>query len=490
MLRPAIPLVLAAALGAGLAFAAAPFGVGDSAAWVFADRTLAAALAEVLARSVGDAAALRALAVGGAALSAAVLLATLRAVSPGQPLRTAGITLAALLSAPVLTGAQSAVPGAACLGPAALALASWSSRPALAAVLTAAVGLWSPAAGATLALGGALLTRTLPPLVLAALLAAIGGAGVEDVTAASSLAWVREPAVPTAGLALLAAAVLLPGSAAPRAVAALAAVLALGPVLSVQGRLVPLPAAALAALGTSGGWSAAGVVAAAALALVAADPPAMARGLAARQLVAAALIAGDGLALGSRPVVPFPVRVPEVVRSLAERTGGVLVLPPGRLGERPARRAALWRHLAERFHRPLYAGGETLASSDPALGATGVMALFAVLEPEQNWVLPPADDGKVLRALGVTELVLDRSACSASELASIDPVMARLFGAPQRDIEAGVDLWRIAAEGDRSFPKPPYLRREGEAGTHGWQGIEKLLAAPGASAGPAPTGPG
>lgn len=484
MLRRAPALALAAGIGAGIARLSAPEGVSDAAAWTFSSGALAATVGNGLAALVGDAPALDTLAVVGGALSAALLFATLRAQAPGQDRRAAIVALVALLSAPVLTGAQSALPGAACLGPAALALAWWRDRPVAAAVLSALVGAWSAPVGVSLALAGALLTTSLPPLVLAAGLAALGSAGAVDVTGAASLPWVREPATPVAGVALLGAALILPGDGRLRRVAGLAALLALGPVLRVQGQLVPMPAALPAALGSSGGWSAAGVVAAAALALAAMAPGLPARLALPRVGLAFALIVAEGLALGSRPVTPFPRHVPEMVRSLAEREGPVLVLPAGRLGERSARREALWRHLAARFGRPLHAEGRPLASSDPALGATGVMALFAVLEPEEGWVLPPADGGKVLRALGVTELILDRAACTTEELASIDPVMARLFGPPQRDVAAGVDLWRVSPQGERSFPTEPYLRRAGEPGTMGWQGIERLLASPSSSAGP------
>lgn len=482
MLRRYLPLALAAGIGAGVARLSAPQGVSDAAAWTFSSGALVARVSNGLAALVGDAPALDALAVVGGALSAAMLFEALRA--PGREARAGLVTLVALLSAPVLTGAQSALPGAACLGPAALALAWWRDRPVAAAVLTALVGAWSAPVGVSLALAGALLTASLPPLVLAAGLAALGSAGAGDVTGAASFPWVREPATPVAGLALLGAALILPGDVRLRRVAGLAALLALGPVLRVQGQLLPMPAALPAALGSSGGWSAAGVVAAAALAHAAMGPAVPARLASPRAWVALALIVAEGLALGSRPVTPFPRHVPEMVRSLTEREGAVLVLPAGRLGERSARRGALWRHLAARFGRPLHAEGHPLASSDPALGATGVMALFAVLEPEEDWVLPPADEGKVLRALGVTELILDRAACTAEELASIDPVMARLFGPPQRDVAAGVDLWRVSPQGERSFPTEPYLRRAGEPGTMGWQGIERLLASPTAPSGP------
>ncbi len=485
MFRRVLLLLLAAAVGAGLAYAAAPAGIGDAGAWVFEGGTLAAAAAESLAVQLGDARALRALSLAGVGLSAALLAAALRNAAPDRPLRAAGVGLCALLAAPVITGAQSASPDSACLGAAALALLAWRDRPLLAAGITAAVGAWSAPTGAALAVAGAFQCGSLAPLLLAFLLAGLGRSGPVDVTGLDNFVWVRTPSVPATGVAVLAAALLIPAAPRLRRAALGAAVLAFGPVLSVNGAAIPLPAALLAILGASGGWSGAGVVAVAALALAAVASPAAARHPTPRVVVALTLLGLEGLALASRPLVPYPSSNPAVVRSLAERRGGVLVLPAARLGERQPRRAALWRRLAERFHRPLYRQGEPLTHADPVLGATGVVALFAATEPEQGWVLPSHDDSDVLRTLGITELVLDRRACTADDLARIDPVMARLLGAPQRDIGADVDLWRVDPHGKRSFPTPPYLRRAGDSGTFGWQTLEQFLAVP---AGPASPG--
>jgi hypothetical protein len=475
--RAASPL-LAAAVGIAVAWAAAPRGVADSAAWTFEARVLAGPTVTRLGEAFGDATALRLDALGAAALSAGLAFVALRRAAGARVGVAAAVTLAALASTPMLTGWQAATPGSACLGLAVLALAAWRDRPAVGAALSLLVGLWSPPTGTALAVAGAIVGGRLDALLLAALVAALGRGGQVDVTGADNLVLFRVAATPAGGVAIALAAMIVPGDRRMRFAALAAALLAIGPVVVANGRPVPLPAALPAALGASGGWAGAGVVAVAALALgvATAEPPRS--GARVRALAGLALVVAEGLGMATRPLTPYPSAPPEVARALAERDGTVLVLPVSRLGAREARRAPLWRHLAARFDRRVYAGGEAVASTDPVLGTPAVAAILTVLEPEESWLIPPHDEGNVLRSLGITELVLDREACSTEELARIDPVLARLFGAPQRDLRAGADLWRIDPLGQREFPVPPYLRHRGDPNTRGWQTIEQLIAAP------------
>lgn len=453
--------------GAALSGAAAARGLAADAVQVLDGGSALTPAARLLAQLVGERPALLALATAGGAAAALGLAATTRL--PALPAM-------ALLAAPLcLTGAEHVRPAVWGLGLAVAALQAWRERPLVAASCTAALALLVPAAGVAAALAGLVLRPGLAPLLLAAAAAALGDPAVADVTGLAAVRVHTEgwAAAPTAGFAA-AGVLLLPGVPTRLRIAGLVSMLlTLGPVLtrdsSAGTTALPLPALPFAALGTGAGWAGAGIVALAVLALAAERSGPVRLGL--------VLLALEGVAA----VRPLPSRLPDAppraVASLAERGGAVLHVPVGRRVRGEPARAALWRHQARTHGRPLYGEGRALRDDDPVFAEPGVAALHAVSDPDGAWGIAPTEAGVVLRALGITELVLDRAAVDATELARLDPVLARLYGPPQRDVAGHVDLWRIDPLGEAQLPTPPYLRRADQAGSQGWLTLEALLKA-------------
>lgn len=467
-MRP-LTLLVAPLLAGALTLLLLDRGFAADAAAIFDGHGLAARLASALAARFGEPTALRVLFGIGAAVSTACLARALEAPSWG---------LAVICAAPVSTGLLHGDIAALCLGPAALGLVAWERSTALGTLTTICVAALSPVAAAALAVAAFVRRPGAAPLLLAPLVATIGEQGAVDViglSAARSLAAGQAPGA-TAGICIAVALLASGGPLRLRLAGLAAAALALGPVIALRGDpehliSLPLPAFFLASFGAETGWSGAGVVAAAALALAAANAPSW------RTRLGLSLVLGEGIGLALLAPTPLPAAVPEAVFSLGERTGTVLHLPVARstLGEPP--RAPLWRHLARSHGRTLYADARAVNDDDPVLGEPGVVAIIGLLEPDAGWLVPATDSGMVLRALGVTELVLDRAALSAENLARLDPVLARLYGPPQRDNAAGIDLWRIAPVGARRLSTSPHLRRHGEPGTERWRTLEELLAA-------------
>jgi hypothetical protein len=80
--------------------------------------------------------------------------------------------------------------------------------------------------------------------------------------------------------------------------------------------------------------------------------------------------------------------------------------------------------------------------------------------------------------LGVTDLVVDRHALPAAALARLDPVLALLHGAPQRDHAAGIDVYRVPPPAGASVVALPIVRGEAGASGEGWRTVAELLGAP------------
>ncbi|GDX80083.1 hypothetical protein LBMAG42_18940 [Deltaproteobacteria bacterium] len=464
-----LTLLVAPLLSAALTLLLLDRGFAADAAAIFDGHGLVAWLASTLAARLGEPTALRVLFGIGSALSTACLI---------RALKTPYLWLVAVFAAPVSTGMLHGDVASLCVGPAALGLLTWQRSTSLGSLATVCLAAVSPVAAAALAVAAFVRRPNVAALLIAPLVATLGERGAVDViglSAARSLMAGHAPGA-TAGVCLTVALVVVGGPLRLRLAGLAAAALALGPVIALRGDhdhliALPLPAFLLASFGAETGWSGAGAVSAAALALAAANAPAWR----ARLLLALVLLEGAGLSL--RTPTPLPNTPPEAVISLSERKGTVLHLPVARssLGEPP--RAALWRHQALIHRRPLYAEARAVHDDDPVLGEPGVVAIVGLLEPEAGWLVPPTDSGMVLRALGVTELVLDRAALSAENLAQLDPVLARLYGPPQRDNAAGIDLWRIPSLGARRLSTSPHLRREHEPGTERWRTLEELLAA-------------
>ena len=471
-------LFAAAFLSAGITLALVARGFAPDAAALLDAHGFLARFARSLTPTLGDAGALRAALALGSALSGASLAA---ALSTGRDRSLGGVAWAvaglAALSAPITTGVLHGIPGAVCLGPAALALVTWPAAPLRAAVITGIVGVIDPATGAALAVAGFVLSPGALPFVLAPLLASLGEPGAADTLGLPAVAAVQHEAlVPATAGALLPLGLLLSGGPWRLRLAGLAAAaLAVGPVTTVilYGRLlpVPLPALPLAACGAEAGWSGAGVVAAAALVL------AVREAAGARALGVAALVAIEGMVCVARLPAAMPASAPEAVRSLAERSGTVLHLPVTRAIHGEPTRAALWRHEAILHGRPIYRDGRGVNEGDPVLGEPGVVAVLGLLEPEEGWLIPQTEPTTTLRAMGITELVLDRQALTKADLAKLDPVLARLYGVPQRDVAGRIDLWRIDPGGKARLADSPYLRKAGMPGADSWRTLEELLAA-------------
>lgn len=459
-------------VGAAVSLTVGLRGFAADAAALFDGGSPMAAVARALARSVGETPALLILAAVGGALSGGGLSVALGDLGAQRR----WLPLAALLTPPLLTGAEHGLPASWCLGLAAGALSAWPGSPLRATALTAIVALLSPPVAVGCAVAGFVLRPGVGPLVLAVWCATLGEGGAIDINGLAALrVWRGDTGLGTGGLLLLPALLAIGGPWRVRIAGVLAAILAFGPLLlpaGAAGRALPFPLPALpfALLGTETGWMGAGVVAVAALALAAVAAPPR------RAALWLSLVAAEGLATVARGPSPLPSAMPIAISSLAERQGVILYLPVGLVSVSEPARAPLWRHQAKVHGRPLYADARSVTEVDPILGEPGVIALSSLLHPQAGWLIPPVEGGTVLRALGVTELVLDRAALDPGALARLDPVLARLYGPPQRDVAAGIDLWRIDAAGERTLPTPPHLRREGDDGTASWLTVEELLA--------------
>ncbi len=447
-------------------------GFAADAAALFDGKPPMAMVARTLAGWVGEHPALLILAAVGGAASGGGLGWSLG----GLGSRQRGLALATLLAPALLTGTEHGLWASWCVGLAAGTLATWPKAPLRAAGLTAVVALLSPPVAVACAIAGFVLRPSAGPLVLAVWCATLGEGGAIDVNGLAPLrVWRSDSGLGTAGLLLIPALLAIGGPWRLRIAGMVAAVLAYGPLVvppSASGHALPIPLPALpfALLGAETGWMGAGVVAVAALALAAmAAPPR-------RAAFCVALVAAEGLASVARPPSPLPLTTPVAISALAERTGVILYLPVGLVSVSAPARAPLWRHQAKTHGRLLYADARSVTDVDPILGEPGVIALSSLLNPAAGWLIPPLDGGTVLRALGVTELVLDRAALDRASLARLDPVLARLYGPPQRDVAAGIDLWRIEAVGEHTLSNPPHLRRDGDDGTTTWLTVEELLA--------------
>ena len=459
---------LASAFAGVLTFGWLTRGFAADAAALFDAHSLAAHFAGSVAACLGEPNALRLIFSVGSALSTLCLL-----LACGS-LRVAPL---ALLAAPVTTGFLHGDLAALAVGPAALGFRAWQASTIRGIGATLLLAALSPVAAVALAVAGFVVRPGPAPLLMAPLLAtfgeggtinAIGLANFRAVTAGNAGGF-------TAGIGIAVGLVLVGGPLRLRLAGLAAALLAVGPVWAftdAQGhmRAFALPSYVFAAFGAAGGWSGAGAVAAAALALTLGEVRP------ARALPLAALIVLEGAALATPAPTPYPQRPREAVASLAERSGTILHLPVGLASHGEPTRAALWRHESRAHGRRLYADARAVQDDDPVLGEPGVVAVLGLLQPTAGWLIPRTEAGNVLRSLGITELVLDRAALSPADLARLDPVLAHLYGPPQRDNAGGIDLGRTATTGARRLSSPPHLRRRGEPGSQGWRTLEEALS--------------
>lgn len=459
---------LASAVAGVLTFVLLSRGFAADAAALFDAHSLGAQFAGWVATWIGEPSALRLIFVFGTVLSTMCLL-----FACGSP----WVAPLAILAAPVTTGFLHGDLAALAVGPAALGIRAWKVSTFRGFGATLLLATLSPVAAVALAVAGFVLRPGPAPLLLAPLLATFGESGAIDAVGLANFRAVTAGTAGgvTAGAALALGLALMGGPLRLRLAGLAAAALALGPVWAftdAQGhmRAFALPSFLFAELGAAGGWSGAGAVAAAALAL------AMSDARPARALPLAALIVLEGAAVAA----PIPTRLPEhpreAVASLAERSGTILHLPVGLASQGDPARAALWRHESRVHRRQLYADAHAVQNDDPVLGEPGVVAVLGLLQPSAGWLIPPTEAGAVLRSLGITELVLDRAALNADDLARLDPVLAHLYGPPQRDNAGGIDLWRTATVGTRRLASPPHLRRRGEPGSQGWRTLEEALS--------------
>jgi hypothetical protein len=310
--------------------------------------------------------------------------------------------------------------------------------------------------------------------------AAAPGAGTLDVVDLPAPFVLLRPDALAPGLAVVAGALWGLGESRLRWGALVAFVCALGPVLAafgdvltVSGAAVPLPAVLVAAFTPDGvGWSGALVVAAVATALGLGRASAPRLSL----LLAPLALLEAGRAAGPAPAC-VPLDAPVAIRALAERDGGVLNLPVRVVVDGVARGAPAPAHglylVQRRLHgRPLATGAAPLGASDPLYGEPAVVLALGA----DTLLLPPTRPGEVLRGLGITEIVVHRRLFAPGALGLVDPVLAKLYGAPQRDHAADIDLYRVAATGSMRTPTAESLRTIDDAPPPGWLDLGAYLA--------------
>ncbi|MDP2313457.1 MAG: hypothetical protein Q8P41_11170, partial [Pseudomonadota bacterium] len=292
------------------------------------------------------------------------------------------------------------------------------------------------------------------------------------------------PAALAPGLVALVAALWVVGDRGLRLAAAVGFVCALGPVLSafgdvltVGGGAVPLPAALVAAFSPSGaGWAGSLVVAAVAVAL---GLGRLARPRLALVLAPLALL--EAHAVAGPPPTCVSLDVPVAVRTLGDRDGAVLNLPVlavdgAQVVGGPVGAHALYLFQRTRHGRRLATGAAPLGASDPLYGEAAVVLALDSAVGVERWLLPPTRPGEVLRGLGVTEIVVHRGLFPARALALLDPVLFKLYGAPQRDHAGNVDLYRIATTGSARAPTAETLHPADGPPVNGWLGLSEYLA--------------
>lgn len=401
-------------------------------------------------------------------------------------------TLAALLvlalAAPTTTGVVSGQFAAALAPLALVGLLAWGRSAWLGALVATLAALASPSLGVALALAGAVVRRGSGPLFLAALLAALARPSGLDAALVPG-----EVARPSTGLllALVALAGLVVTPAALGRDWTTAALVTLGLGLGVGPVVAPGvagPALPLAWLGLDGGWAGASALAVAAVARRLARWPA--RGA----LLVAALLAVEGVALGLR--TPPAERTPPLARFLGERSGSLLVLPfalcdapPGDVVARTVlARADRWRAWGRDSGRAVYNGAGCLAAGDPVLGDPVLAGVANVLWPESPVFIPAGVSARVLRSVGVTEVLVDRAALDEVRLAALDPVLAKLLGPPQRDVAGALDSYRVSTAGPRGRVAGPYLRAATGDAPPGWRTLDDVLGGAGRAGIPAAHG--
>lgn len=403
----------------------------------------------------------------------------------------AGAALAVVVGAlpPVVAGALAeGRPELLIVAPAAVALAGLAARRPVGWVALAVLAAFDGRAAAVTALAAWAAGGGVGALLGAAAAAAWGVDTLLPLRALDplDLATPFLPLRPEAlapGIAALAGAALVVEDRRWRRAALVAWALSLGPLLrvlgevvDVGGRAVPLPAVFVAALDADGGgWQGALVVGAVAagLGLARLGTPRAALLLAPLALLEAFVSVGPRL-----PTTPLDP--PVAVKFLGERQGGVLDLPvevdplvAGGLTAPPGTHG-LWLWYATFHGRPLAVGPGPLGAADPLYGEPAVVLGINASLGTERFLLPPSMAGATLAALNITEIVVHRDRFPEAGLAVLDPLLARAYGAPQRDHAGGVDLYRISAM-PLNAPSAERLRRPGEPGANAWRTVADWL---------------
>jgi hypothetical protein len=260
-----------------------------------------------------------------------------------------------------------------------------------------------------------------------------------------------------------------------------------GEIVAVLGRTLPGPGALLGVVqppegGVPARAGAAALVAVAVVAVAWARP--VMAGRSARPAWAFAgvglLAAGEAAWAGARAWPAAPPEPPPVVSAgedwLSRRDGAVLVLPRAVEGVRlPEGASGASSGRLARTGRRAVAPPGSLPRCHALLGEPAVVGALVALSGDPSWLLPPVPAGGVLRALGVTDVVVERGAVPPAARPRLDAVLRALLGPPRRDVAGALDLYRVPAVGEVA-PTPVCLRRAGDDGTARWRVVGDLFS--------------
>jgi hypothetical protein len=277
------------------------------------------------------------------------------------------------------------------------------------------------------------------------------------------------------GLALTVALLFLPMEARYRKIGLISLVFAFGPVLAfwgeplkIAGLSIPLPGL-LAWIPCPSAPSWAGFLVAAAVAAgLGIQRPAPWLWL---------LIGLDAWRIGGLSLPTSDLSTPLLVSDLKGQPGRVLGLPIELKGQSlvPAGTHARYSLWAAQTQRTFLPGPLPLGTQSPLFGEPAVVLALDAIYGLSTWLIPPSRPGSGLVALGITQLIIWRERVPESALELLDALYPRWFGAPQKDQEAGMDLYQVPLGPATPIDATMSLHRSGEAGLNGWKNANEYL---------------